>query len=308
MLEFVLVVIVLLIALAVLGGVAISMARAGEGTPPLPKLDRLRAALPVRLDPAGSPAQAAPAGGVTGGAGGTRAVEVELRGLREDHRAAAQGLEAAVARLETRVEQAQRRAGAEFESALMGALDGLRRDLEATRTRHDAALERLHGELHGALSRPMSDAGLAPQRERRAEATAELYGRLARFEAAIAAVTNPVLLPGEPYTPPAELLPEALAWEHWKDVGERAFAFAEYFNAHRIDLAAPAARDAAAFLTALRELLTHDLYPNLRPNPSPEQLQTVRTALERLAQDLPVLRGRLEADYRRLLRPDGGGA
>ena len=37
-------------------------------------------------------------------------------------------------------------------------------------------------------------------------------------------MTNPILLPGEPYAPPAEFLPEALIWENWNEVGERAFS------------------------------------------------------------------------------------
>ena len=127
---------------------------------------------------------------------------------------------------------------------------------------------------------------------------AELYVRLARLEAAVAAVTNPILLPGEPYAPPAEFLADALAWENWKDVGERAFAFADHVNTQQLYLTEPTRQEVVAFVRALRGLLTRSVYPNLRPDPSPAELQALRAALDQLAAELPRVRARLAAESR----------
>ena len=206
-----------------------------------------------------------------------------------------------LARLERRVDEQVDR--------LVRRLDDLDRTTATERAAAEAlqaaAFERLRADLIASLA--ARDAAAAeraaqlprPERtDRRAEVTAELYGRLARLEAAVAAVTNPILLPGEPYAPPTEFLGEALVWENWKDVGERAFAFADYFNAQRLQLAEPVCAEVAAFVTALRGLLTRSIYPNLRQDAAPAQLQALRAALDRLAAELPRLRGRLEAEFR----------
>ena len=199
---------------------------------------------------------------------------------------------------------------------LVARLDGLSRDTATAReeavarqaaaeARQEAALERLRAHLVTALAAhdaatAARDARLArlPLAERQADAAAELYARLARLEAAVAAVTNPILLPGEPYVPPAEFLAEALAWENWKDVGERAFAFADHFNTQRLHLSEPTRNEVAAFVTTLRGLLTRSVYPNLRPDPTPAQLQALRAALDQLAAALPPVRDRLAGEYR----------
>jgi len=277
--EFVLVAIVLLIAVAVVGGVVVSMAREGGEALASPLLDRLRAAARAAAPPR-SVAESMTGPGLA--AGGSEpppaaAAAAALRLLGDDFHAAARVHDSALSRLEDRLER---------------GLEGLRRDLDGDRDRLGAGLARLQAGLDGPRAEP------AATRERRAETVAELYARLARLEAAIAAATNPVLLPGEPYAPPAELPPEALAWEHWKDVGERAFAFAEHFNANRLRLDPPLATEIAAFLARLRGALTGEVYPNLRPAPAPEELRTLRAALDRLAADLPDLRHRLDEAYR----------
>jgi len=201
-------------------------------------------------------------------------------------------------------------------AVLAERLEALARDVGSAReeerqrqaavdARQEAALERLRAEVAAGLA--ARDAALAARDERltrlrlgerRAEAAAELYGRLARLEAAVAAVTNPILLPGEPYAPPAEFLPDALAWENWKDVGERAFAFADQFNTQRLLLGAPARDEVAAFVTELRGVLTSSVYPNLRPDAGDAQLAALRSALDRLAARLPQVRERLAGEYR----------
>lgn len=176
---------------------------------------------------------------------------------------------------------------------------------EASEARQDAALERLRAGVLTALAereREAARAGTIAAREwlgqRRAEVAADLYARLARLEAAVAAVTNPILLPGEPYAPPAELLPDALAWENWKDVGERAFAFADAYSAQGLFLDDDARAQVAAFVTTLRGLLTQSIYPNLRPDPTPVQTETLRRALVTLATTVPKIRALFEAACR----------
>lgn len=199
---------------------------------------------------------------------------------------------------------------------LVGRLDGLARDVAAARAeerarqaavdaRQEAALERLRAELAAGMAARAGEASEREERlarlrfgERRAEAAAELYARLARLEAAVAAVTNPILLPGEPYAPPPEFLADALAWENWKDVGERAFAFADQVNTQRLLLGTPVRDELAAFVTELRGVLTRSVYPNLRPDATPEQLAALRAALDRIAEEVPRVRESLAREYR----------
>lgn len=190
--------------------------------------------------------------------------------------------------------------------ASAGEAAGARRAAEETRL--ESALERLRADLLGgwaareaALGEREERLARRPLGERRLATAAELYARLARLEAAVAAVTNPMLLPGEPFAPPEEFLSEALAWENWKDVGERAFAFADHYNTQRLLLGAPAGDEVAAFVSDLRRLLTRSVYPNLRPDPTPEQLAALRAALERLGEALPTVRGALAGEYRSAL-------
>jgi hypothetical protein len=166
---------------------------------------------------------------------------------------------------------------------------------EADRVRQEGALERLRTDLLAALLRAAGPPSAS--RARRPEVCAELYAKLARLEAALAAVTNPVLLPGEIYAPPGELLPEALVWDNWKEVGERVFALAELFSVQRLHLSEQTRGELAAAVTTLRELLTESVYPNLQAHPSPSQQSALREALVEIAVAITSLRGLLEREY-----------
>ena len=133
---------------------------------------------------------------------------------------------------------------------------------------------------------------------RRPDVSADLYARLARLEAALAAVTNPILLPGEAYSPPAEFLPEALVWENWNEVGERAFSLADAYSAQRLHLSEETRGEIELFVTTLRTLLTRSVYPNLQPEPDAAQQAALRTALEEIAGEFPKVRQMLEREYR----------
>lgn len=167
-----------------------------------------------------------------------------------------------------------------------------------TQSRQDAHLDRLRTDLTSAIAVGAGRRATDRMDERASDVLAELYARLARLEAALAAVTHPMLLPGEPYRPPPELLPESLVWDNWKDVGERSFALADHFNAHRLTLPASLAGEIATFITTLRGELTGAIYPNLQPDPSAAERHTLQEALGHLATDLPRVRDRLETAYR----------
>jgi len=232
----------------------------------------------------------------------------EVTRLRDALDADAQALRTALATGDERLAHLEARLERQVEQVSQHLAD-LKRDtlgrdeMMATRqrevdARQEAALDRLRADLLAANSdRELRLAGMR-QRERRLEAMGELYARLARLEAAVAAVTNPILLPGEPYAPPAEFLPETLVWDNWKDVGERAFAFADAFNAERISLDPAADAELAAFVVTLRGLLTQSIYPNLRPNPAPAQAEKLRSALTTFASELPQARAGLARAYR----------
>ncbi len=160
-----------------------------------------------------------------------------------------------------------------------------------------AALDQLRTDVLLAVSRAAAE-GSSRTGTKRPEVTAELYARLARLEAALAAVTNPILLPGEPYAPPQEFLPEALVWENWNEVGERAFALADAYSAQRLHLSEEARDEVDTFVTTLRTLLTRSVYPNLQPEPDATQQAALRTALEEIAAELLKVRQKLEWEYR----------
>jgi hypothetical protein len=181
----------------------------------------------------------------------------------------------------------------------------------ALEARQEAATERLRADL--ARHFLEHDRQLVANRSNaeRAEVTAELYALLARLETAVAAVTNPVLLPGEPYEPPADFMPEALVWENWKEVGERAFAFADCYSARRLYLSEATRAESGAFVVELRALLTDSIYPNLRPNVGPVQRERLHQALDVLAARFKTLRASLERDFRETgaaQRPADAGA
>lgn len=170
-----------------------------------------------------------------------------------------------------------------------------RRRLEIEEARREVTLERLRADLVQAIGGATANrSGFA---ERRSEVSAELYARLARFEAALSAVTNPVLLPGEAYAPPEELLTEALIWENWNEIGERAFALADTYSAQRLHLSDETRSDIGNFVTALRLVLTCSIYPNLHTDADAAQQEALRVALEEIAAELPKVRSSLDREY-----------
>ena len=166
----------------------------------------------------------------------------------------------------------------------------------AAEAQRDAALDRLRADLVAARRAPRT--GAPTLATAGPDVSADLYARLARLEAALAAVTNPILLPGEVYESPGELLPEALVWENWNEVGERAFALADAFSAQRLYLSEPTRVEIGDFVTSLRVLLTRSIYPNLQPEPGSEQQVALRAALDAIAAELPRVRATIEAEFR----------
>lgn len=168
----------------------------------------------------------------------------------------------------------------------------------ALEARQEAASERLRADLALHFASHQRQAATHRSLSERAGVAAELYALLARLEAAVAAVTNPILLPGEPYAPPADFPPEALVWDNWKDVGERAFAFADLYSARRLYLSEPTWQQIGSFVVELRGLLTESIYPNLRPNLDATQKERLRQALATLAVRFPSVRAGIERDFR----------
>lgn len=138
-----------------------------------------------------------------------------------------------------------------------------------------------------------------PYAERRADAISGIYTRLARVEAALAAVVNPMLLPGEPLRVPESLFDDTLVWDNWADVGERAYEFGEMFNGNRLLLDPELADTVEEFICTLREALTDTIYPVVRHNsPTSAQTAQLRNGLERVVGSLAPLRRELEDAFR----------
>ena len=139
----------------------------------------------------------------------------------------------------------------------------------------------------------------SPFGQRRGDALADLYAHLARVEAALAGVVNPMLLPGEPLSVPGEFFADTLVWTNWNDVGERAYAFGEVFNQTRFVLEPDIADRIERFIATFRQGLTGTVYPVLQSdNRTPAQLAQMRSGLESIVGALPPLRRDLEAAYR----------
>jgi hypothetical protein len=209
-------------------------------------------------------------------------------------------LAARLDRFEERLDQIARAVdqhAAEIAHELRRARSDRAQQSEADDARRDVALERLRADLLATLTRLATDGSSRPG-SRRPDVSADLYARLARLEATLAAVTNPILLPGEEYSPPAEFLPEALVWENWNEVGERAFSLADAYSAQRLHLSEETRREIEVFVTTLRTLLTRSVYPNLHLEPDATQQAALRSALEEIAGEFPKLRQRLEREYR----------
>jgi hypothetical protein len=219
----------------------------------------------------------------------------ELDRLKADLNVVTSEGDAQLSRLRQRREAAQ----AELEAALGKARDELtlaeriRQGAEQANERANLLATPVEGEQPDALlaSRVAIE---------QLETLLELYARLARVETALAQLTTPILLPGEPYEAPEEFLPEALRWDNWKDVGETAYALGEYLTENRLRISATTARELETGVTSLRIALTRSIYPNLSSAPAQEQEDELRAGLDVLAQTLPRMRGLLEADYRTL--------
>jgi hypothetical protein len=138
-----------------------------------------------------------------------------------------------------------------------------------------------------------------PYAARRADAISGIYTRLARVEAALSAVVNPMLLPGEPLRVPESLFDDTLVWDNWADVGERAYEFGEMFNGNRLLLDPELADTVEEFICTLREALTDTIYPVVRHNsPTSAQTTQLRAGLERVVGSLAPLRRELEDAFR----------
>ncbi|HWV25430.1 MAG TPA: hypothetical protein VNZ58_14675 [Thermomicrobiales bacterium] len=139
----------------------------------------------------------------------------------------------------------------------------------------------------------------SPYGQRRAEALAELYASLAQMDAALAAVINPMLLPGEPLQVPDELFDDTLDWENWSDVGDRAYAFGQIFNRDRIVLSPDLADQIEGFLSTFRHALTGTVSPVVQnPSRTPSQIQQMKSGLGTIVDALPPLRREIESHYR----------
>lgn len=138
-----------------------------------------------------------------------------------------------------------------------------------------------------------------PYAARRADAISDIYIRLARVDAALGAVVNPMLLPGEPLRVPETLFDDTLEWENWADLGERAYEFGEMFNQNRLLLDVDLADKIEAFICTLREVLTDTIYPVVRHNaPTMSQKAQLRAGLEQVVGSIAPLRRELEEAFR----------
>lgn len=224
--------------------------------------------------------------------GAVSEIENELGRLREGLRSSAHEHDTQLARLRERY--------AEADGQTASALE---RSLGELRSNQEMELARLREAVGAAMAAlavrhsPESNALVA----RRTDAVAGLYKRLSKLETCFVSVTNPVLLPGETFSLPAELMTDTLKWENWKEVGDATFAFAEAFNQDRIFLDDATCRELSSFVSELRTVMTTRIYPNLMPAPgtdSTEARAALREALEQLGHDIPDARERLERSFR----------
>ena len=225
-------------------------------------------------------------------------LRTELDRLRAEARATAAEVDAGLGRLRERRDAVL----AEAEGLAARVRDELAKAEQARRAAEAAVeLERARAREREATATG-NGAGGTPNgvRAERAETLAELYARLARVETALAALTAPILLPGEPYEVPGEFPPEALRWENWKDVGESAYALGDWFHGRRLHLDPGTAEAVAGCLATLRVALTQQVYPNLKPLPTPDDADALRAGLDRIAAELAAVRARIERDYRAL--------
>ncbi len=171
--------------------------------------------------------------------------------------------------------------------------DEIGKSVQEVESRTGKKLARMQSELRSAR---LAD---SPWGQRRATSLANLYGQLAQVEAALAAVINPMLLPGEPLRVPEEFFEDTLEWSNWGDVGERAFSFGETFNQDRIVLDPDLADRIERFIATFREALTDRVYPVVQNGAAnPKQVAQMRSGLTVIVEALPPLRREIEEAYR----------
>jgi hypothetical protein len=225
--------------------------------------------------------------------GAVAEIEGELGRLREGLRTSTHEHDTQLSRLRDRY--------AEVDGQTAQAVEKVLVDL---RSHQEIELSRLRdavGAAMAAIAARQPSGELDVVASKRAEAIGALYRRLAKLETSFLSVTNPVLLPGESFALPKDLLPETLKWENWKEVGDATFAFAEAFNQDRIYLDDATCRDLSALIRNLREAMTAAIYPNLtaRPGADPaESRESLRSALTQLGSDIAEARERLERTFR----------
>jgi len=165
--------------------------------------------------------------------------------------------------------------------------------VEKVETRTRKQLSRLESDLQAARKAD------SPYGQRRADALAELYGHLAQVESALAAVINPMLLPGEPLRVPDEFFEGTLDSENWNEVGDRAYSFGDVFNRERIVLDPDLADKIEQFIATFRQALTTTVSPVVQnTNRTSMQIHQMRSGLTTIITALPPLRRELETDYR----------
>lgn len=221
-----------------------------------------------------------------------RELAEELRGELTRATGTARAFDARLTRIEEDLTQAK---------SLPDTLDKRVQDVDQQARQHvrevDAALRKRYSKLRDEI-RTVRKAE-SPYSTRRSDALADLYTRLARTEAALAGVVNPMLLPGEPLRVPEALFDDTFEWENWADVGERAYEFGEAFNANRLLLEPDLAMSIESFISTLRETLTDTIYPVVRhAAATTAQKAQLRAGLERVVETIRPLRRGLEEAYR----------
>jgi hypothetical protein len=219
-------------------------------------------------------------------------LDTELGRLREQVRSSSDEHETHIIRLRERYTEADDRT--------VRAVDQTLRDLQS---HHDSELSRLREAIGTAIA-TIAARQAAEDDDRvsalRITALSDLYSRLTKLETAFTSIANPVLLPGESFTIPEELPSQVFRWEHWKDVGDATFSFAEEFARQRVHLDNETCREMTAFIGSARSVLTRSIYPNLQNGGAngETQKEILRTAIQQLADDITTGRENLERSYR----------
>ncbi|MEJ7761605.1 MAG: hypothetical protein WKF80_02300 [Thermomicrobiales bacterium] len=230
--------------------------------------------------------------------------------LTRDTRATVEAIQARTEAETDRIRQELRGLVAEYQNQLgrlrardvelLALVEGERERTEGDdAVRQDAAtalaeVERLRAEVQCLGQGGASDASRQVARE---TALVEIDRQAAQIETSIVALTNPILLPGEPFAVPDDFAPDALRWDNWKDVGESAFALGELFTLRRIHLSPHTAASVTRCVSLLRTTLTGAIYPNLDPLPSVAQRQMLFEGLTTVGDALASMRQELAAEY-----------